>query len=130
MRTHSRGVALGELRKAVASRVQADSLRAVARDVGMSPSGLQKFLQGSSPYSATRQRLERWYVRESATYRSVISEESARAALGMLLHDLPMKQRGLALRRMLDALEQAYPHNRRPNWLRSLGASFMEPETP
>lgn len=130
MRSHSRGVVLGELRKAVAARVHADSLRAVARDVGMSPSGLQKFLQGSSPYSATRQRLERWYVRESATYRSAITEESARAALGMLLRDLPLRQRGMALRRMLDALEQAYPQNRRPSWLKSLRASLMEPETP
>src|SRR3712207_8645938 len=34
----------------------------VSRQAGMSASGLQKFLEGGQPYTATRRRLERWFV--------------------------------------------------------------------
>ncbi|MGQ0813066.1 MAG: hypothetical protein ACT4O1_01190 [Gemmatimonadota bacterium] len=120
MVARSRGVSLGDLRDVVAARVEAESLRSVARNVGMSPSGLQKFIDGASPYSATRQRLERWYVRETAAYRANVSEESALAALSILVRDLPSKQRAHARARVLEALEQSYPQNRRPAWLRKL----------
>ena len=42
---------LERLRETVALRVQATSLRTVARQVGMSPTGLEKFLAGETPYS-------------------------------------------------------------------------------
>ncbi|HWK90336.1 MAG TPA: DUF433 domain-containing protein [Longimicrobium sp.] len=53
--------AIRDLREVVRSHVNRTSLRAVARQVGMSPSGIHKFLQGSQPYSPTLRRLRSWY---------------------------------------------------------------------
>ena len=63
MAATDRRVSVAELRSAVAQGVSSTSLREVARQVGMSPTGLRNFLDGSEPYSTTRQKLERWFVR-------------------------------------------------------------------
>jgi transcriptional regulator with XRE-family HTH domain len=73
------------VRQAVTRAVLATSLRQVARDVGMSPSGLDKYLTGiSEPYSQTRRKLEQWYVRNAAAHDG-ISDATAAAALTLLL---------------------------------------------
>ncbi|MBI4545050.1 MAG: hypothetical protein HY703_07645 [Gemmatimonadetes bacterium] len=110
---------LERLRLAVAARVEARSLRQVARDVGMSPTGLQKFLAGSRPYSATRRKLERWYVRESAHYGGELGAGSALAALRVLVQDWPARRQAGVIAKLLDALEQAHGEERRsaPPWL-------------
>lgn len=87
----------------------------------MSPSGLQKFLSGSNPYSATRRKLERWYVRESAGYGGALGVGSAHAALRVLLQDLPPERRSAAASSVLDALESAYAAaGDAPDWLAEL----------
>ncbi|HEU0014798.1 MAG TPA: hypothetical protein VFQ45_14020, partial [Longimicrobium sp.] len=55
---------LERLREMVTLRVEATSLRSVARQVGMSPSGLDKFLSGAMPYQKSRRRLFDWLHRE------------------------------------------------------------------
>lgn len=50
-----------ELRSAAAARVENTSLRGAAREIGMSPSGLKKFLLGTSPYAATLRKLRTWF---------------------------------------------------------------------
>jgi prevent-host-death family protein len=57
-------IPLQRLRETIASRVEASSLRTVARQVGMSPMGLKKFILGQEPYSRTQQRLLAWWLRE------------------------------------------------------------------
>jgi hypothetical protein len=52
-------------RGAVREAIARSTLRTVAKDVGMSPSGLQKFLNGTNPYGKTRERLHVWYFREA-----------------------------------------------------------------
>jgi transcriptional regulator with XRE-family HTH domain len=49
------------LRNAAALEVEATSLRSVAREIGMSPTGLKKFLNGTMPYAPTLRRLRRWH---------------------------------------------------------------------
>lgn len=118
MPTHSEGAPVERLRDALAARVAAASLRQVAREVGMSPSGLQKFLGGARPYSATRRKLDQWYVRESARYESELSAGSAFAALRVLVHDLPPGPGERAVRHLVDALEASYGRAEvRPKWL-------------
>lgn len=56
---------VAKMRAAIDNRIVATSLRAAARAVGMSPSGLQKFLDGSPPGSITVEKLLRWYARET-----------------------------------------------------------------
>jgi hypothetical protein len=43
-------------------RVETTSLRAVAKEVGMSPTGLSKFLWGANPYAKTMLRLTEWFL--------------------------------------------------------------------
>lgn len=85
----------------------------------MSPSGLQKFLDGAMPYSATRRKLERWYVREAAHYGAGPGTGSVLAALHILTHDLPAPQDGQATIEILDILEAAYRRRQRrpPAWV-------------
>ncbi|HEX8674698.1 MAG TPA: hypothetical protein VF710_22545 [Longimicrobium sp.] len=74
-----------QMRQAVTRAVLNTSLRQVARDVGMSPSGLDKYLMGiSEPYSQTRRKLEEWYVRDAVAHDG-ISDATATAALTLLL---------------------------------------------
>ncbi|HEX9939764.1 MAG TPA: hypothetical protein VGB15_21695, partial [Longimicrobium sp.] len=64
---------LERLRETVRLRVEATSLRAVARQVGMSPSGLEKFLAGGTPYAGSRQKLQDWWEREGSRPRAEVS---------------------------------------------------------
>ncbi|HVH11557.1 MAG TPA: hypothetical protein VM759_00825, partial [Longimicrobium sp.] len=57
-----RNTTIKHLRETAAARVENTSLRSVAREIGMSPTGLKKFLLGTAPYSPTLRRLRNWYV--------------------------------------------------------------------
>lgn len=46
----------------------------VAREIGMSPTGLKKFLLGTAPYSPTLRRLRRWYLEGGWKYEAARSE--------------------------------------------------------
>jgi hypothetical protein len=54
---------VAELRAAVAAEVERTSLRAVAADAGMSPTGLRKLIDGSAPYTKTLRKLRAWVAR-------------------------------------------------------------------
>ena len=85
--------------------MEATSLREVARRVGMSPSGLRKFLDGAEPYSATRTRLEGWYIREQG---GDVSPEAAVRALQVLVADLPPAEQSETIEALLRVLAKAY----------------------
>ena len=108
-------VSVGTLKRAVAGGVSATSLRQVARDVGMSPTGLRKFLSGASPFSATRRKLERWYVRRGRAP----DVHSALAALEVLVLDLPPAERIGAMERIVDNMERSRT-GKSPGWIRQL----------
>ncbi len=116
-----RRVSITTLRQAVAGSVSATSLRQVARDVGMSPSGLRKFLSSASPYSATRRKLERWYVRRG----SAPDVHSALAALEVLVQDLPPAERIRGMERILKGLERSRT-GRLPGWIKQLRSQLPE----
>ncbi|HUF75772.1 MAG TPA: hypothetical protein VMM35_05805 [Longimicrobiales bacterium] len=108
------------LREAVDREVEQTSLRATARRVGMSPSGLRKFLEGAEPYSATRRKLERWYVHEVVRgYAGSLNAAAAEAALEVLLQDMAAARRADGRRQLIAALRKIYGEDR-PAWLRSL----------
>lgn len=92
----------------------------------MSPSGLQKFLDGATPYTMTRQKLERWYVREAASAPGATDAESVRAALHVLGRGLPTAERRKALKDIVLRLEAAYRDASRepPPWLAELRTEF------
>jgi hypothetical protein len=103
-------------RAAVRDAIARSTLRTVAKDVGMSPSGLQNFLNGTNPYGKTRERLRVWYFREAGF--SSFGVEDAAYILRRLVGTLPAPDHGVA--GVLDAVESAYRRAGMyaPEWVR------------
>ena len=103
-------------RHALRDAITGSTLRAVARSVGMSPSGLQNFLEGASPYGKTRERLRFWYFQQ-AGFSSFAVEETA-YILRRMMGTLPTPDRGVA--QLLDTVEGAHQAAgmRAPEWVR------------
>ena len=114
-------VSVDTLRRAVAGSVLATSLRQVARDVGMSPTGLRKFLSGTTPYSATRRKLEHWYVRHGRGP----DLHSALSAIQVLVQDLPPAERIQAMEEILAVLGQSMS-GKVPNWIEQVRSQLRE----
>jgi hypothetical protein len=123
MVTSSTGTPAGILRRALRHEVGAASLRRVSRQVGMSPTGLRKFLDGARPYSATRRRLERWYLLHGpGRPEGEMRGEAALAVLRVLVQDLAPPRHRPSLERLAAALGEAYDTAgvERPRWLGEL----------
>lgn len=126
------------LREAVTIRVQATSLRSVARQVGMSPSGLDKFLAGGVPYQKSRRKLFDWLHRERNNLGADLTADGIAAALGSLVRDLPPERRERALEALLETLRGLYDSHgdMAPSWLGEItrkaadGTAFPEDEVP
>lgn len=80
----------------------------IAREVGLTPRGLQKFLDGAEPRSRTRQKLERWFVREQEHIGTATDEITATAALNVLMHDLPPVHRKKVLTQAVSWWENTF----------------------
>ena len=117
---------ISHIREAAAARVLATSLRRVAREIGMSPTGLRKFLDGTEPYSPTVHRLRVWYVRFAALSDAAIAREDAEAALAVLTHDLAETPGRMAAGGMLESLGRGYEASgkSRPEWVAELQARY------
>lgn len=87
----SRVVSVARLREAAQARVDASSRRAVAREIGITPRGLEVFLAGARPHQKTQERLLRWYREqiEDAEGPPVSGDE----ALRVLVRALPPADR-------------------------------------
>jgi len=121
-----RGATVQHLREMAAARVENTSLRGVAREIGMSPTGLKKFLLGTAPYSPTLRRLRRWYLQHAALPTGEVSYHDASAALVVITHDLQPEPRREAADSVLDALERGYELSGRPapRWIADLRAEY------
>ena len=114
------------LREMAAARVESTSLRGVAREIGMSPTGLKKFLNGTAPYSPTLRRLRKWYVHHAALPAGEVAYDDACAALAVLTHDLPGNPRRETAGCVLDCLGRGYDAAGRthPRWIAELRAEL------
>ena len=117
---------MAQLRHALQDAVEASSLRETARQVGMSPSGLQKLLSGAEPYSATRQKLELWHSRSGrgTTPRAVL------ASLATLVHELPPSERAAAKGEILASVREQFDRAGRgyPGWLAAVSEELSGSE--
>lgn len=115
-----------QLRTAVIERVERTSLRSAAREIGMSPTGLKKFLDGNMPYTKTLHRLRKWYLQHAADTEGDIGEEDAQAALRVLVHDLPDEVRAETIQGLLRCMEESYTrsHHDVPAWIGELRARY------
>jgi hypothetical protein len=125
-----KNASIRHIREVATARVQATSLRRVAREIGMSPTGLRKFLDGTEPYTPTLHRLRVWFVRFAATPAGEVSHEEASAALAILTHDLSPTPRRMAAQGMLDLLARGYEVSgrARPAWVADLREEYPGPE--
>jgi hypothetical protein len=104
------------IRTTVTRRVAETSLRQVSRGIGMSPSGLQKFMDGSRPYSNTLLKLRTWYVRHLAQDVSVVTTNDAHSALLLLTQGLHGSgQREVVLSTLANLARAFGPHP--PAWI-------------
>lgn len=81
---------INQLREAVARAVDATSLRKVAKEVGVSPTGLKGFLLGRGLYGPSRRRLTAWYMvkEESGEVPAAPSLDDASASVTLLLREI------------------------------------------
>ncbi|HEU0078109.1 MAG TPA: hypothetical protein VFQ76_10700 [Longimicrobiaceae bacterium] len=90
------GESLEALRAAAQRVTSATSLRHVAGLVGMSPEGLRRFLEGSTPAPQTRRKLVR-LSRMEAVEEDGMADAPARAALSYAVAHLPAAERYAAV---------------------------------
>src|SRR5262245_56833561 len=90
------------IRDALRSAIARKTLRAVAIQVGMSPTGLQEFVAGSRPYGKTREKVRAWFYREAGS----IAPDDAVVLLRRLVGNLPEPDRGVD--QLLDSVESVY----------------------
>ena len=123
MPSRNADLSVGVLRQALRAEVEAATLRQVARQVGMSPSGLQKLLDGAHPRGATRRRVERWYVLHGpGRLRVGLGGGTALTVVHALVQDLAPARHRPVMEQLLESMEQAYLSARlpRPEWLEEL----------
>ena len=122
----SRESAIKHMRESAAGRVRNTSLRGVAREIGMSPTGLKKFLLGTAPYSPTLRRLRNWYVQYAAVQQGHVGLEDAYSALKVLVHDLAPDPRRDTAGCLLECVGRGYDQSgkARPAWMQELQNRF------
>lgn len=127
-RPYSRMEAADELDtviEAARGAVRRRSLRTVAREIGMSPTGLRGLLDGASPYDKTRDRLRAWYAREEGLDR--LPTAAAADMILSLVRGVPNRSAGAHL--VLDAVEAAHAAGSvpPPQWLAPVRARLSPP---
>lgn len=115
-------VPLDAIRREAELARDAASLRAVAREVGITPMGLRSFLLNEGkPQARTVRKLNQWYARRMAT-RLPEGEDEARAALTILAGYFPERERQAAVLEHLEAMERRFRANAMvvPAWVETL----------
>jgi hypothetical protein len=121
-----RNSTIKHLRETAAARVENTSLRSVAREIGMSPTGLKKFLLGTAPYSPTLRRLRNWYVQYASLQAGEVAPQDASAALAVLVHDLSPDPRLATANCLIECVGRGYDQSGkpRPAWIAELQARY------
>ncbi|HEX6745918.1 MAG TPA: hypothetical protein VF092_01285 [Longimicrobium sp.] len=111
---------LERFRIALENEIARTTLRATARKVRMSPSGLTKFLEGTKPYGRTVARVREWYYSEAGVHRT--PPELIAAQLRRYVVTLPNPDRGLV--NLLEAVDASYRQAGMfpPEWVRTVRA--------
>jgi hypothetical protein len=123
-------VSVARLREAAQARVDASSRRAVAREIGIQPRGLEWFLEGANPYQKTLEKLLRWYREqfEEAEGPPISGSE----ALRVLLRAVPPADRPEAAKDIETLLRRVHDRARveMPPDLDSLETAFAPSSAP
>jgi hypothetical protein len=97
------------LRQALRDEVAATSLPNVSRQAGMTPAGLQRFIDGGRPYASARRRLERWYVLHGPGRReAALTGGTALAILQVMVQELAPARHRPTVELLVKSMEDAY----------------------
>ncbi|MBB4635646.1 hypothetical protein [Longimicrobium terrae] len=105
------------IRTAATTMVDRTSLRQIAKQIGMSPSGLDKFLNGTEPQRKILRKLESWYTRlsaQAAARADGVSPESAAAAVRVLAVLHAPARRGVFVDVLVEQMDDVLPED--PAW--------------
>lgn len=118
------------LRAALRLQIQNSSLRRVAAEVGLSPTGLSTFVGGRPSRSGTLLRLSDWYLQELADDEGTFSvpPDAAAAAALLLLRHLPPELRPRAAAELVRTIDEASRDAGvpAPPWLRTFHSAEGE----
>jgi len=117
------GIGEDALRAALRRAVDASSIRIVAEQVGLTPRGLQLYMDGEGrPRDLTLRKLREWYLREAGTWTGT-REGTARAAIAVLVDGLPRAEQDRVAGEIADAVRGAYERVKLspPQWLAKMG---------
>src|SRR4051812_39524691 len=93
---------LDRIRETLRICIDRSTLRAVAVQVGMSPTGLQEFVRGGAKaYGPTREKVRAWFYRRAGM--DALTPSDAAVVLRRLVVTLPDPDKGVVS--LLDALE-------------------------
>ena len=81
------------IRAAVRNPRQGTGLRALARQVGITPMSVQNFIDGANPHPKTWTKLQAWYVQHGDAAERA-GEDAARAAVSLLAQGVAPELRG------------------------------------
>lgn len=115
-------VSIDAIRREAQLACEGSSLRAVAREVGMTPMGLRGFIRGeNTPQPRTVRKLTAWYVKRMASPQAQ-GEEAVRAALTVLLAQYPPDDRKRVEKRFLELMVEQFEASAMtpPAWLLAL----------
>ncbi len=113
------------LRQALLAEAATQPLRHLSRQVGVSPAGLRRFVDGAHPYSATRRKLERWYVLHGpGRLAAGLTAGSALTILRVLVDGVAPARQPETVQALVKSLCDAYAtaHLAEPDWLREVRA--------
>jgi transcriptional regulator with XRE-family HTH domain len=116
---------LERFRIALKDAIAGSSLRSVARAVGMSPTGLTKFLNGTQPYGPTVERLRWWYYSKAGVHQ--IPPTEIAALLRKFVATLPRPDSGVT--NVLAAVEASYREAEMfpPEWVQEVRSLVSSP---
>lgn len=107
---------IDQLRRMVNRRIAESSLRQVAKSIRMSPSGLQKFADGSDPYAKSLVKLRAWRARLAVASGTPVQREDADSALQLLTTGLEAESKAQVILDALDLFGRAYG-DEPPAWI-------------
>jgi hypothetical protein len=99
---------LQQIREALAAAEQRTSLRSLAREVGMSPTGLRGVINGAAPYGKTWDKLLLWNSLRQEHSGIDLPFNAVAALLRRLLNPVPPQSRHGATVRVLNGFGEAF----------------------
>ena len=94
------------MREAARRAVDGTSLRQTAAAIGLSPTGLRKFLDGTQPYTPTVHRLREWYLIHGEGIHG-LTEERLEIVLDVLTEDVPVRAREVVIKSLREFVATA-----------------------